>query len=241
LSDDELRRLLRARSVAPGDVDVARRAAALAARTGDRDLAAASWQDVLRASPRDREASKRLVALGCELLYKHSMGDDEVFESVVDHGLLVRPGVLPGCWVSARPVTYIQFQLFLDGAGEGLEERIAPWQRRLVELKPESPVTEVSWLGARAYALWAGGRLLGPDELRRVARASAAFDWDVSKEEWVEGERLGAGGVREHPVARVRGAGPGVQWHGEAVFAPVTFRYARSSWFRLDAKGAPPL
>ncbi len=248
--DDELRRLIRARDQSPGDPASARRVASLAGRHGDRGFAAEAWQEVLRRAPRDAEAERRLEELGCELRFigVDAQGLDEL-ESARDGATLVRSPVLGHAFVARQPVTYDQFHRFLASEGGRPESgkwisthgplRRAPlgaWSLRGGEQTRESYILEVSWLGAQAYASWAGGRLLTVAEWERLAETPAAFEGlDRNEGEWVAGDR----GTRERPVAtlwdaRYPPAQPHhVRWVNEEICGElVLFRYVRDTWFR---------
>jgi hypothetical protein len=245
VSDDELRRLLRERDLSPGDTGLARRVAALAARKGERDLAVPAWQEVLRRSPQDDEAGRRLLELGCELRYTgtDALGFEE-YESAVDGSTLVRTPLLARCFVARQPVTYEQYHRFLSREGTGA--RSQKWitshgpLRRILDvwtLRGEAAsnyVQEVSWLGAQAYASWAGGRLLTVAEWEALADASAAFEGlDRTDGEWLDGLRGGQRPVMtmwdpKWPPARATHE----LWYAEEECPSVIFRYARNSWFR---------
>jgi hypothetical protein len=256
--DDELRRLLRARDLSPEDAALARRAATLAGRRGERTLAVESWQEVLRRAPRDEEAERRLEELGCELRFVRvdAQGLDEL-ESTIDGATLVRAPVLAGLFVARQPVSYAQFHRFLarEGGRAGSTKWIGthgplrrtalgPWSFRGGEAASESYVTEASWLGADAYAKWAGGRLLTAFEWVRLAEAPTAFEgFDRNEGEWVDGERTGADGARERPFvtlwdARFPPAAPyHERWaHEDVCGEHVLFRYVRDSWFHSDLR-----
>ena len=247
--DDELRRLIRARDASPEDPGVARRAAAAAGRHGDRGLAVAGWQEVLRRAPRDPEAERRLDELGCELRFvrRDEQGLEE-FENAIDKAILVTSPALPGVFVARHPVSYQQFHRFLSAEGGRPESakwlgthaplRRTPldsWTFRGSSAASESFVLEASWLGANAYSRWAGGRLLSDGEWVRLAESSAAFGgFEETEGEWVDGER----GPRERPIAsmwdtRFPAARPHhVRWVLEDICGEhVLFRYARDSWF----------
>ena len=93
---------------------------------------------------------------------------------------------------------------------------------------------EVSWLGAQAYASWAGGRLLTVAEWEALADASAAFEGlDRTDGEWLDGLREGRRPVMtmwdpKWPPARATHE----NWYAEDECPSVIFRYARNSWFR---------
>lgn len=254
--DDELRRLIRARDVSPEDATAARRVATLAGRHGDRALATECWQEVLRRAPRDDEAERRLAELGCDLRFLRvdEQGLEE-FENAVDLATLVRVPSVLGAFVARQPVNYDQFHRFIAREGGRPESgkwigRHAPLRRitpagpwsffRGSEASSENFVQEASWLGARAYAEWAGGRLLTIPEWERIGEASAAFaGFDRSEGEWIQGER----GARERPIAtiwdaRFPTAAPShVRWAVEDVCGEgVLFRYARDSWFTQDLR-----
>jgi len=247
--DDDLRRLIRQRDVSPEDPGAARRAAAAAGRKGDRALAVSFWQEVLRRAPRDDEAERRLLELGCELRFvrRDPQGLEE-FENVIDRATLITAPALPGVFVARNPVTYVQFHKFLAQEGGRPESAkwiskhaplrrtsLGPWSFRGSEAGSESYVQEVSWLGASAYARWAGGRLLTHLEWVRLAEASTAFDGlDRNEGEWIDGERE----PRERPIASMWDprwplAQPHhVRWAIEDICGEtVLFRYARASWF----------
>ena len=255
--DDELRRLIRARDLSPEDATAARRVATLAGRQGDIPLAVEAWQEVLRRAPRDDEAERRLHELGCELRFVRvdAQGFDE-FENTIDGATLVRSPAVPGIFVARHPVMYVQFHRFLSrefgppesakwlGAHAPLRRLSAfgAWSLRGGEATNESYVMEASWLGARAYATWSGGRLLSAVEWVRLAEASTAFEgFDRNEGEWVDGER--GQGTRERPIATIWAArwpsarSHHVRWALEDVCGEgVLFRYARDSWFRRDLR-----
>src|SRR5262249_45291326 len=152
-----------------------------------RDLAADAWQEVLRRSPRDGEAERRLVELGCDLRYvaRDAQGLEE-FVNVLDGAMLVRTS---GLFVARHPVTYEQFHRFLARAGGAPESRkwinprgplrrgpLDTWSLHRGEAASESYVQEVSWLGAQAYARWAGGRLLTMSEWLGLAECPVPME-----------------------------------------------------------------
>jgi hypothetical protein len=247
--DDELRRLIRARDASPEDPGVARRAAAAAGRHGDRGLAVAGWQEVLRRAPGDDEADRRLDELGCELRFvqRDALGFEE-FENKIDRAILVTAPALPGVFVARRPVSYQQFHRFLSAEGGRPESakwigahaplRRTPldsWTFRGSSAASESYVLEASWLGASAYSRWAGGRLLTDQEWLHLTESSAAFDgFQETEGEWVYGERAS----RERPIACIwdtrfpAARSHHVRWVFEDICGEqVLFRYARDTWF----------
>ncbi len=248
MSDHDLRRLLRARDLAPGDVDAARRAAIAAGRNGERELAAQAWQEVLRRSPRDDEAERRLLELGCELRWRatDAKGADE-YENVLDGALLVPSA--DGLFVAKEPVTYQQFHRFLVAASQPAEVtkrwisgrgrlRRAPlgaWTLIGTTESTEAYVQDASWLGAAAYARWAGGRLLDEREWDHVAECAKPYEgFELPEGEWVNGDD----GFQRRPVRSIWDPRPRaneaghVQWLPEDAFPGVLFRYGRASWFR---------
>ncbi|HZV02101.1 MAG TPA: SUMF1/EgtB/PvdO family nonheme iron enzyme [Planctomycetota bacterium] len=251
--DDELRRLIRARDLSPEDAGSARRVATLAARRGDRLFATNAWQEVLRRSPRDEEAERRLAELGCDLTFVgvDAQGLDE-YRNAVDGTVLVRSPALPGIFVARHPVSYEQFHRFL--AREGSRPEVKKWigghgplrRTSLANVwslrgeQSESYVQEVSWLGANAYATWAGGRLLEAIEWLRLAEAPAAFEgFDRTEGEWVAGENEHG----QRPIATLWdprwpvAASHHMRWaNADIVGELVLFRYARDSWFRNDLR-----
>src|SRR5581483_1461650 len=78
---------------------------------------------------------------------------------------------------------------------------LGAWSLRFNETG-ENYVLEASWLGARAYATWAGGRLLSAAEWERLAEAPTAFEgFDRNDGEWVDGEQSSDRGFRQRPIA----------------------------------------
>ncbi len=257
--DDELRKLIRIRDLAPEDAGAARRVATLAGRQGDIPLAIPAWQEVLRRAPRDDEAERRLGELGCELRFVRvdAQGLDE-FENTIDGATLVRSPAVPGMFVARHPVSYVQFHRFLAREGGRPESAkwigahaplrkvtpLGPWSLRGGEATNESYVMEASWVGAQAYATWAGGRLLTATEWERLAEASTAFEgFDRNEGEWVDGERTSGPGLRERPIATIwdprwpTARSHLVRWALEEVCGEgVLFRYARDTWLRRDLR-----
>ncbi|HZV02107.1 MAG TPA: SUMF1/EgtB/PvdO family nonheme iron enzyme [Planctomycetota bacterium] len=231
MSDDELRALLRARDASPGDVTVARRAALLASRGAGREEAAEPWQEVLRRSPRDPEAEQRLRGLGCELLYRSTVLGIERFESTLDRVTLARTPSLPGLFVGERPVTNDQFLRFMEARGSDPD-----WMRGVLNapvtlqgIGRDGPCVHATWQGARAYAEWAHGRLLEPEEWTKLL-VLRVYGWNLS-EEWVSATRSGDRGLTEHGIvgpSGLRWARERAHWEGPA------FRYARTTWFGVS-------
>jgi hypothetical protein len=187
VSDEDLRRAIRERDAKPLDAQAAAAAAHLVTRRGDRQKSAEAWQEVLRRDRLDQAAKQELVSLGCDLFFvgKNAQGRDE-YESAIDGAILVSiPGQrttlfhprqtvdLAPFFVTREPITWAQYQNFLVRKAAAREE-IETWinlQRGplrwkgafgSVSLRPDaaaSYVLEVSWTGARAYALRARGDL----------------------------------------------------------------------------------
>ena len=237
MSDDELRALLRKRDESPGDIPLARRAAQLALRLDEREVAAQSWQEVLRRAPRDSEAEARLRAMGCELLYRSTVLGIERFENTRDGAILARTPPLPRLFVAEHAVTNEQFLLFLEASPRASEEgwlrpvtgnpfayADAAWSLR--GLHRDEPVRHVTWRGADAYARWARGRLLAPEEWTKLL-VLRAYGWNLL-DEWAAGVRANPSGHVQRPIV----SATGVRWTSDlARYEGPAFRYARESWF----------
>ncbi len=238
MTDEDLRALERQRDAQPGDVGLARRAALLASRLGARDEAAACWQEVLRRSPRDVEAEQRLRTLGCELLYRSTVLGIERFECHRVGQILARTPALPSLFVGERAVTCEQFYRFLD-AHPRVEDR--GWIREVGDspyrfdegsvslrgTRSSDPVRHATWEGATAYARWASGRLLAPEEWTKLL-VLRAYGFELLDAEWSSATRSNERGGDDRGVM----SPSGLRWvRARARYEGPGFRYARESWF----------
>ncbi|MBI3724167.1 SUMF1/EgtB/PvdO family nonheme iron enzyme, partial [bacterium] len=247
--DDDLRRLLRARDAAPDDLALARRAAALASRRAERGLAAQAWQEVLRRTGGgDEEAETRLREVGCELVYRETDEHGVVeYENTVDRARLIVSPSLPALFVASRPVSYGQFMEFLvRRSGDPESSRWigshAPLRRpkgsdawTINKAQLDYAALSISWLGADAYARWAGGRLLVAEEWDEVCYFVHGFEgFDTDFEEWVDGRDASGKRTTRHLLGGQRGFKEieETAYPEDDTGAAVQFRYARSSWFR---------
>ncbi|MCC7493352.1 MAG: SUMF1/EgtB/PvdO family nonheme iron enzyme [Fimbriimonadaceae bacterium] len=63
---------------------------------------------------------------------------------------------LSGCWIDLHPITNAQFAQFVAATGCTPPKAWQSWQAATSALHP---AVYVSWVEARAYAVWAGARL----------------------------------------------------------------------------------
>jgi hypothetical protein len=238
VTDEDLRALERQRDAQPGDVGLARKAALLASRLGGREEAAACWQEVLRRSPRDVEAEQRLRGLGCELLYRSTVLGIERFESTRDGTILARTPALPAVFVGERAITCKQFHRFLDAhprvGDRGWIREVGDNPFRLAEaslslrgIRSPDPVRHATWEGATAYARWASGRLLAPEEWTKLL-VLRALGFELLDAEWSSATRTNERGGDDRGVM----SPSGLRWvRARARYEGPAFRYARESWF----------
>ena len=162
-----------------------------------------------------------------------TMGSDDQESAPDTHP--VRTITLDAFWISKYEVTVTQFRQFCSETERTMPE-LPDWA------VDESPMVNVSWHDANAYAKWAGAALPSEAQWEKAARSTDArpFPWGIMTwEDLMMTPRMQTGGNRETGAYPVGSYPNGASPYGVQDMASSVWEWC-ADWYHADAYAAMP-